>query len=279
MRLSTLTAVTTVALASSAFATITAATLFGDAYILKEGAGVSAKFYSVLDVYIKTTTSKDVMASTFGNSAFVSAYTQNQGAAFVHSDGAGANTDWLPAAGKTAWDSFVTCGNRDQASAATTLSMQLDTNWAAGNGSAINNVAGSAGPGWYPAVGSSTSTNPYSRSGFYNGNTTAINVAKTASTISGNGIVAGQSLNNHWMIGRFVIEVTGLASDAGRTMSLKFCTAGRNFASETATTFTTITGATSAAGRLDYTLTFAVPAPGAGALLAAAGLIGRRRKA
>jgi hypothetical protein len=272
-----LVAASAIGITASAFATITVPTLFGDSYLVVDGANT----YSVLDVYIKTTTSKDVMASTFGNSAYVSAYTQNQGAAFVHSGGAGANTDWLPAAGKTAWDSFVTCGNRDQASAATTLSLQLDTNWAAGNGSAINNVAGSAGPGWYPAVGSSTSTNPYARSGYYNTDTTAINVAKTASTISGNGIIAGQSLNNHWMIGRFTIDVTADPS-AARTMSLKFCTAGRNFASETATTFTTITGATSAAGRLDYTLTFAsqvIPAPGAGALLAAAGLIGRRRKA
>ena len=75
------------------------------------------------------------------------------------------------------------------------------------------------------------------------------------------------------MIGRFVIEATGLADNAVKTMTLKFAVAGKQNG------ITTFTGSTSAAGRFDYTLTFAVPAPGAGALLAAAGLIGRRRKA
>ena len=39
----------------------------------------------------------------------------------------------------------------------------------------------------------------------------------------------------------------------------------------------TFTGATQAAGRFDYTLTYAVPAPGAAALVGLAGMIVRRR--
>jgi hypothetical protein len=279
MRLSLLSAAALTTLASSAFATVTPTTLFGDSYIVKDGAGATAKFYSVLDVYIKGSNASDIISSTFGVTAYTSAFTMNQGDAFVQTNG-GANNAWQPSAGQTGWDSFVTTGNRDQASAASTLSLLLDTNWGAGNGSAISGTAG--GPGWYPGIGASTSTNPYARIGFYNGDTTSINTAKTTygagidgtgGGIPGNGIVAGQNLNNHWMIGRFTIEVTGLADDVVRTMTLKFAIAGKQNGT------TTFTGSTSAAGRFNYTLTFAVPAPGASAIVAAAGLIGRRRKA
>ncbi|MBM4007953.1 MAG: hypothetical protein FJ292_10455 [Planctomycetes bacterium] len=43
-------------------------------------------------------------------------------------------------------------------------------------------------------------------------------------------------------------------------------------------TYTTITGATNAAYRYNQLLTFAVPAPGAAALVGLAGLVGRRRR-
>ena len=55
------------------------------------------------------------------------------------------------------------------------------------------------------------------------------------------------------------------------TMTLKFGIAGKNNGT------TTFTGATQAAGRFDYTLTYAVPAPGAAALVGLAGMIVRRR--
>jgi hypothetical protein len=270
MSVSRIVSLSALAASASAFATVTPGTVFGDSYIVKEGAGASARFYSVLDVYIKGSNAADIISSTFGVTAYTSAFTMNQGDAFVQTNG-GANSAWQPSAGQSGWDSFLTTGNRDQASAATTLNLLLDTNWGAGNGSAIAGTAG--GPGWYPGIGANTSTNPYARIGFYNGDTTAINTAKATTNIAGNGITAGQSLNNHWMIGRFVIEATGLADDAVKTMTLKFAIAGKQNGT------TTFTGSTSAAGRFDYTLTFAVPAPGAGALLAAAGLIGRRRKA
>ena len=82
----------------------------------------------------------------------------------------------------------------------------------------------------------------------------------------------GQSLNNHWMIGRFVIDVTGLDPYAVKTMTLKFAIAGKQNGS------TTFTGSTSTAGRFNDTLTFAVPAPGAVVLAGLASLIGRRRR-
>ena len=211
----------------------------------------------------------------------------NIGKSFKHSNDDGTNNAWKPAAATTAWDSFITCGARDQASAASALQMQLDTNWAAGDGSAITNVAGSGGAGWYPAVGASSSTNPYCRSGYYPAPSNT-NVAKTLmsgnggidGTIAGNGITPGQSLANYWMVGRFTIDVTNDSPSASNVMVLQFGVAGRNYASESSTTYMTFTGATSAAGRFNSTLTFAsVPAPGAAALLGLAGSLGRRRRA
>jgi hypothetical protein len=263
------TAAVALALTGASFATVTPTTLFGDSYIVKDGAGASARFYSVLDVYIKGSNAADIISSTFGVTAYTSAFTMNQGDAFVQTNGS-TNSAWQPSAGTTGWDSFLTTGNRDQASAASTIGLLLDTNWSAGNGSAISGTAG--GPGWYPSVGASTTTNPYARIGFYNGDTSAINTAKATTNISGNGITAGQSLNNHWMIGRFVIEATGLADNAVKTMTLKFAIAGKQNGS------TTFTGATSTAGRFNYTLAFAVPAPGAAALVGLAGLLVRRRQ-
>jgi len=54
-------------------------------------------------------------------------------------------------------------------------------------------------------------------------------------------------------------------------MTLKFAIAGKQNGT------TTFTGATGTAGRFNYTLTFAVPAPGAAALVGLAGLLIRRR--
>ena len=97
-------------------------------------------------------------------------------------------------------------------------------------------------------------------------------MAKATTTIAGNNIAAGGSLDNAWMVGRFVIEVTGLADNVSKTMTMKFAVAGKNNG------VTTVTGATNAAYRYNQTLTFAVPAPGAAALLGLAGLVSRRRR-
>ena len=280
--LRTASAVATVALSASAFATVTPGTLFGDSYIVKDGAGASAKFYSVMDVYIKCSSSADIISSTFGVTAYQSAYTQNQGKAFMQSANEAVAASWLPVNndGK-GWDSYVTTGCRVQGSntslasgQAGFLNLQLDTNWASSsNGGRIDGSAG--GAGWYPAIGASTSTNPYAKAGQYSG-TGAVNTAKATTTIAGNGITAGQSLTNYWMVGRFTIDVTQADPNTPvtgpLTLSMKFAIAGKNNGT------TTFTGATQAAGRFDYTLTYAVPAPGAAALVGLAGLISRRRR-
>ena len=275
--LRTASAVATVALSASAFATVTPGTLFGDSYIVKDGEGASAKFYSVMDVYIKCSSSADIISSTFGVTAYQSAYTQNQGKAFMQSANEAVAASWLPVNndGK-GWDSYVTTGCRVQGSntslasgQAGFLNLQLDTNWASSsNGGRIDGSAG--GAGWYPAIGASTSTNPYAKAGQYSG-TGAVNTAKATTNITGNGITAGQSLTNYWMVGRFTIDVTG-DSATNNQVTLKFAIAGKNNGT------TTFTGATQAAGRFDYTLTYAVPAPGAAALVGLVGMISRRRR-
>ena len=150
-------AAATAVLSASAFATVTPGTLFGDSYIVKDGAGASAKFYSVMDVYIKCSSSADIISSTFGVTAYQSAYTQNQGKAFMQSANQAVAASWLPVNddGK-GWDSYVTTGCRVQGSnnslasgQAGFLNLQLDTNWASSsNGGRIDGTAG--GAGWYP---------------------------------------------------------------------------------------------------------------------------------
>jgi len=274
-------AAATVVLSASAFATVTPGTLFGDSYIVKDGEGASAKFYSVMDVYIKCSSSADIISSTFGVTAYPSVYTQNQGKSFMQSANQAVAASWVPVNndGK-GWDSFVTTGCRVQGSdtslasgQAGFLGLQLDTNWAStSTGGRIDGSAG--GAGWYPSIGASTSTNPYAKAGQYTG-TGPVNTAKATSTIAGNGITAGQSLTNYWMVGRFTIDVTQTDPNTPvtgpLTLTMKFAIAGKNNGT------TTFTGATQAAGRFDYTLTYAVPAPGAAALVGMAGLIVRRR--
>lgn len=233
-------------------ATITPTTLFGDSYIVRDGVGADARVYSVLDVYIKGSSAADIISSVFGVSAFVSSFSMNSADCFVHSNQG--SDCWKPVCGQPAWDSFLTTGCRDQCAASTALILQLDSNWQQPSNPsccAIVSAPGSGGAGWYPAVGASTSTNPYARIGHYNGSTTGINTAKTCSNIPENGITVGQSLNNHWMIGRFAIDVTHGVTGP-RTMTLKFAIAGKQNGT------TTFTGATSTAGRFNDTLSFAL---------------------
>jgi len=275
MRNASLAAALAVGVTGSAFATISNQ-LVGDSYIVKVGSGSAAQFFSVLDVYVKCGASTDIVSSTFGVSAYVASTTMNQGVAFNQASG----SSWAPVTNDVfGVDSYVTAGCRNQGSdntlaggKAAFLNLQGDTNFAnysTAGATTIASVAGSAGAGWYPGIGANTTTNPYARAGYYNGVT---NTAKATTTISGNGIVAGGSLDNLWMVGRFVIEVTNDLSSAVRNMTLQFAIAGKNNG------VTTVTGATNAAYRYNQTLTFAVPAPGAAALLGLAGLVGRRRR-
>jgi len=274
MRHTSIAALAATALSASAFATVTPGTLFGDSYIVTDG----VKSYSVMDVYLKCSSSADIISSTFGVTAYQSSYTLNNGKEFKQSVNQASASSWLPVNNDgSVWDSFVTTGCRVQGSDTTLasgqagfLGMQLDTNWAStSTGGRIDGQAG--GAGWYPSIGASTTTNPYAKAGQYSG-TGSVNTAKATSTIAGNGITAGQSLTNYWMIGRFSIEVTG-DSATNNQVSMQFAIAGKNNGT------TTFTGATQTAGRFTYTLTYAsVPAPGAAALVGIAGLISRRRR-
>jgi hypothetical protein len=275
MRNASLAAALAVGVTGSAFATISNQ-LVGDSYIVKVGSGSAAQFFSVLDVYVKCGASTDIVSSTFGVSAYVASTTQNQGVAFNQAS----SSSWAPVTNDVfGVDSYVTAGCRNQGSdntlaggKAAFLNLQGDTNFSnfsTAGATTIASVAGSAGAGWYPGIGANTTTNPYARAGYYNGVT---NTAKATTTISGNGIVAGGSLDNLWMVGRFVINATNELPTAVRNMTLQFAIAGKNNG------VTTVTGATNAAYRYNQTLTFAVPAPGAAALLGLAGLVGRRRR-
>ena len=243
--------VTAMSGAQVAMATVTPGTLFGDSYIVTEG----VKTYAVMDVYIKCSSSADIISSTFGVTAYQSAITQNKNKCFQHDCAVCTTACWLPTNGSATWDSFVTTGCRVQGSGTTLasgqagfLGLQLDTNWASASTCCI--IWGQAGgAGWYPSIGASTSTNPYAKAGQYSG-TGLVNTAKCTTTIPGNGITPGQSLTNYWMVGRFTIDVTG-DSAADNTVSLKFAIAGKNNGTAT------FTGATQAAGRFDYTLTYA----------------------
>lgn len=252
-------------LSSASFATISNQ-LAADSYLFNEG----GKTYAAMDVYVVCGNANDIIASVFGTSNYNSLFTASK--SFVHTGGSNwspTNNDGLRA------DSFVTAGARAQGSDNTLaggkagfLSMQGDSNFANFSTAAattISNATGSVGAGWYPTVGANTSSNPYARVGYSNNGA----LAKAATTIAGNNLAAGASLDNKWMIGHFVIEATS----AAETFRLRFAVAGKNNGA------TTVTGATNAAYRYEATFTFAsVPAPGAAALIGLAGAVSARRR-
>ena len=323
-----LVAASAIGIAASAFATVSS-TLVADTYIVKEGSGASAKFYSVLDIYVKGNNVGDLMGASVlgaGTHGVVFATSQATGVTrdasgkvtagavtgdiFVQGDGSG----WLPTNNSgSSWDSFIAVGNRGQGNAAkvtnraATLKDQgLSANMTAGSGFSQMSVAGSSfidsgtTSGWYSAFGGNgystagASENPFARLNAYNADQAALypdlvrtglqsskgamqNGATTAGAAAIGGGVAGATLDFHWMMGRFTIEVTGKSAAEVITMNAQFNMVGKNgSAAETGTTFT---GATTASYKVSNFFAFAVPAPGAVTLLGAAGLLGRRRKA
>ena len=255
--------------ASQALAAVTN-NLVADSYIVRSGTGSNARFYSVMDVYIECTNANDLISSVFGVNAYQSSYALNNGKIFKHSNGTAAAA-WMPATGQTTWDSFVTTGCRDQDTAASALNLQIDPNWAAGSsGGAI--VGQNGGAGWFPGVGANSTTNPYARVGYYNGSISPLNVAKTDRVIDGNGVTPAQSLDNLFMIGRFTIDVTGESASTVNTLSIRFAVAGKHGGT------TTFTGSTGTTGSFEDVLVFAVPAPGAAALVGLGVSMTRRRR-
>jgi len=271
MRNSTLLASAVAAgMASSALATITGTSLFGDSYLVVDG----AKTYSVMDVYIKSNNANDVVSSVYGVSAFKASWVQNQSKLFKHAGNSSWNPNYTDAAG-AAWDSFVTAGLRGQSNdgyGGTTIGMTADpgfSNMNTANAGKITGATTGNGPGWYPSAGANPSTNPYASFGYYNG---ASNNAKATVTIAAHGIAAGGSLNNMSMIARLAIDTADMVN--GTTYLFK-----AQFAMTAVSNGVTKTGSTDTNFRVSQSLTFAsIPSPGSAALVALAGLVGRRRK-
>jgi len=228
---------------------------------------------------------------------------------FVQGDGSG----WLPTnTSGSAWDSFIAVGNRGQGynakvtnRAGTVKDQGLAANMTGGSGFSQMTVANSSfidsgtTGGWYSAFGGNgystagASENPFARVNLYNDSTAAnypdlvraghtnskgavqSGAATAGAAAIGSGL-AGASLDFHWMIGRFTIEVTGKSASERITMNAQFNMVGKNgTAAEAGTTFT---GATTAAYKVSNFFAFHVPAPGAVTLLGAAGLMARRRR-
>jgi len=271
MRNSTLLASAVAAgMASSALATITGTSLFGDSYLVVDG----AKTYSVMDVYIKSNNAADIVSSVYGVSAFKASWVQNQSKSFKHAGNSSWNPNYTDAAGAS-WDSFVTTGMRTQSNdgyGGTAIGLTNDpgfSNMNSANAIKITGATTGNGPGWYPAAGANPATNPYASVGYYNGSS---NLAKATSTITGNGIAAGGSLDNMFMIARLAIDTADMTAPGDYNVTIKLCMTGVSNGA-------TVTGSTNANFRSNTTLTFAaVPAPGAAALVAIAGLVSRRRK-
>ncbi|NBQ16130.1 MAG: hypothetical protein EBU31_16345, partial [Proteobacteria bacterium] len=175
MRTNTLSLVSTVALASSAFATVSS-TLVADTYLVTDG----AKTYSVLDIYAKGNNAGDLLGGSvlgagthgvvFATSSATGVTRDSSGKVtagavtgdiFVQSGGSG----WLPTNndGKR-WDSFIAMGNRGQGNdakvtnrASTLKDQGLAANTTGASGFSQMTVAGSnfidsgTTSGWYSA--------------------------------------------------------------------------------------------------------------------------------
>jgi fibronectin type 3 domain-containing protein len=240
--------------ASAAIATVTGNQVFGDAYLVQDG----VRTYSVLDVYARSDSALDTFSSVYGVASFKASWIQDQTVDFVHAGNSSWNPNYTDAPGAT-WDSFVTCGMRVQESdeyGSTPILLTADPGFSNFNTANAKRVVGPVagnGPGWFPAAGANPEANPFCRFSHYNGIATSVNRAKAAYDVAGNGIAPNQSLDNHLMIGRFAIDVTGLAAGTTRTMTLKFAM--------TAVSDGVIrSGSVDTAFRVNQTLRFAVPA-------------------
>jgi hypothetical protein len=261
-------------LTSSALATVEGTRLYGDTYLVTDG----AKTYSVLDVYIKASQSTDIVASVYGISSWKASWVQNQSLSFRQAGGSSWNPNYTDAAG-AAWDSFVTAGIRTQTNdgyGANAIALTADPGFSNMNQANATKITGSStgnGPGWYPSLGATASANPWCVVGFYNG---ATNIAKTQSNIAANGINAGGSLDNMFMLARLAIDMADVGAAVTPTVTIKLGMTVLNTGSATST------GAgTNAAYRAQSTLEFATAVPGPGALAAVslAAFMRRRRTA
>lgn len=293
-------------MAQGATATVIGNQVFGDSYLVTDG----AKTYAVLDVYVKSVnnTQNDRMGSIYGvatstagtwiamwqlqekvgagsasNSTRQFKHAGNSAWRPNYTGGADAGTVDMPD-GVTynlynhAWDSFVTSGLRYQSNdGGGTTALQMTptsfSNFGTANAGTIgsNTTGTNGGAGWYSLAGSTAGTNPFCQFGYYNGQTGAVNTAKATSSIAGNGITAGQSLDNHYMVARVTLDMADMVAGTTYTLSCKFAmtviTDGQTKAGSTDTNF-----------RVNQSLTF-VPGPGAIAAVSLAAFLRRRRTA
>jgi hypothetical protein len=217
-----------------------------------------ARRYSVMDVYVDFTGAYDKLVNFYGTTGSTSVVMASingvsyNGPSIVAGNGAGfaqaAGTSWMPAsaAAGNAWDSFVTIGARTQDAAAGIAADDYFTNATTVGADTVaggsNALSAYQGAGWY--------TNPP----------------------TGDHVYAGTYADKRIMLGRFSVETTNLAATDVLTLQFKGNVTIR------------VDGLSRGAGTVsqpsfNQTFTYGfVPAPGAVALLALAGLVGSRRR-
>ena len=218
-----------------------------------------ARRYSVMDVYVDCTGAYDKLVNFYGTTSSTSmVVTSINGAAYngpsiVAGNGAGfaqaAGTSWMPAAGAAgnAWDSFVTIGARTQDAATAGIA-------------ADNYFTNATTVGADTVDGGSTLQGNYAGAGWY------------TNLPTGSHVYAGTYADKRIMLGRFSVETTNLSTTDVLTLQFKGNVTMR------------VDGLTAGAGTViqpsfNQTFTYGfVPAPGAVALLALAGLVGSRRR-
>jgi fibronectin type 3 domain-containing protein len=209
---------------------------------------------------------------------------------FVQGDGSG----WLPTNNSgSAWDSFIAVGNRGQGNAAKVTNRAgvlkdqgQAANMTAASGFSQMSVAGSSfidsgtTSGWFSAFGGNghsaggASENPFARLDLYQnaaftdlpktGLTTSKGALQNGATTAGAAAIgsgaAGATLDFHWMLGRFAIDVTGKSPSEVVTMNVQFNMVGKNgTAPEAGTTFS---GAITASYKVSQFFVFGGPVVG-----------------
>ena len=254
--------------------------------------------YSVMDVYVKFNTSNGTgsagerLVSVFGvTTTSASTYGVDQKAKYLNSAGLAfqhSNTGWMPGTtagggtGNNSWDSFVTLGCRNQG-LTNTGGVSADPYFANPAGPDVSSIVGAPnGTGGYPGAGWSQN-NPLD------------SLFETNASANADKLI---------MIGRFTLKCSDIlamgAGAAAPKMVMWLQTTGKSAAQTGATTLYTLAGAnlksdaqtkyttSSKVWTFDSTFTganvgqaawtFAVPSPGAAALVGLAALItGRRR--
>ena len=216
-----------------------------------------ARRYSVMDVYVDCTGAYDKLVNFYGTTTSDSLVRTslngnfNTGSSLVAGNGAAfaqaAGTSWMPSIGAAgnAWDSFVTIGARTQD---------------AGAGVAADNYFTNASSAGADTVAGGSYQGAYEGAGWY------------TNAPSGNHVYAGTYADLRIMLGRFSVETTNLSATDVLTLQFKGNVTMR------------VNGLTAGAGTViqpsfNETFTYGfVPAPGAVALLALAGLVGSRRR-